>query len=76
MEGEFVILDATGHKTLRWDDQDEVSVQEVRKQFEELIARNYLLYSVDRSGHGTQLEAFDDVLASERVIAHAPLVGG
>lgn len=61
---------------MTWNDQDEASVQEVRRRFEELITYNYFFYSVDRGGRGTQLKSFNDVLTSERVVAHAPLVGG
>lgn len=76
MRGELLVLNGSGHARYPWDTEDKMTIEEVRRRFEDLVARSYLTYALDSEGNAAQIRSFDEAVTAERVVAHAPLVGG
>ena len=74
MEHELMILDHTGHRSLKWDPTLEATVTEARSQFEYAKAAGYLAYTVDGANQGAVVKAFDP--AAEKLILAPPMIGG
>lgn len=69
------ILDDSGDSRMQWDKNDPTQVAKAEARFNELKAKGYLAYSVNKKGDkGEVLQAFD--AAAERIIMHSALVGG
>lgn len=68
-------MDETGDSRIQWDRADPAQVAKARSKFDELRKKGYAAYSVTGSGkRGTVLKDFDE--NAERIIMHAPMVGG
>lgn len=75
MTGELNVLDSNGHTKIIWDEDDAESVKQARRTFDELKAKRYLAYSVEKGGEkGEVLHSFDPGL--EAMILSPPVVGG
>lgn len=72
---ELYILDPTGDTRLQWSKNNPDEVAYARERFNELKAKRYLAYRVDRKGkQGEVIHEFDP--AAERIVLSPPLVGG
>lgn len=72
---ELCVLDHTGDSRIQWDRRNSDEIAVARSRFNELRAKGYLAYRVNRSGNqGEVLDTFDPT--AERIILHAPMVGG
>lgn len=68
------ILDTTGDTRLMWD-TNPIEVKRAQERFDELRAKRYLAYRVNKKGdQGEVIDKFDPL--AERIILHAPMVGG
>jgi acetyl-CoA carboxylase beta subunit len=73
--GLLCLLDESGDSRMQWDKNDPVQVAKAQARFDELKAKGYLAYSVNKKGDmGEVLAAFD--ASAERIIMHSALVGG
>jgi hypothetical protein len=73
--GTLSILDKDGDTRIQWDRSNPAEVGEAEARFNELKARRYLAYKVNRRGdRGEVLHAFD--ASAERIIMSPPMVGG
>ena len=68
------ILDQNGDTALEWDVADDLSVEEVREKFDELVSAGHLAYRIDSPTSGEVIRNFDPT--AEEIIVTAPLVGG
>jgi len=75
-EGQVLcVLDESGDTRMQWDKNDPVQVAKAEARFNELKAKGYLGYSVNKKGDmGEVLSAFDP--KAERIIMHTQMVGG
>lgn len=64
-------MDHSGHTAL---DTQELGTEEVKRQFDELVQKGYLAYTVDEAGQGEQVRSFPE--DATRVVVHAPMQGG
>lgn len=66
------VLNSKGDSTIEWTrERDE---EEVRREFQRLVAGGHLAYRVEGPGKGSQLKEFDP--GAEEIVLHGPLVGG
>jgi hypothetical protein len=73
--GTLCILDENGDSRMQWDKKDATQVAAAETRFNELRAKRYLAYKVDAKGkQGEVIDRFDS--DAERIILHAPMVGG
>ncbi len=73
--GTLSVLDATGDTRLQWDKNNPDEVKYARERFDELKAKRYLAYRLNSKGNqGEVINDFDP--AAERIILHAPMIGG
>lgn len=73
--GNMNVLDETGHTRIIWDVDKGVEVDAARKLFDTLRAKNYVAYRVkDNGSEGEVIKHFDS--GAEKLILHAPIVGG
>lgn len=69
--GELNILDATGHSKKTWDSHNPIEVEDARKSFNELRAKGFCAYTVNKDGkEGQIITEFDP--NSEAVILMSP----
>jgi hypothetical protein len=72
---ELNILDETGDTRMQWDRDDKEAVAKTEARFNELRAKNYLAYTVNKKGDiGEVITKFDP--KAERIILHAQMIGG
>jgi hypothetical protein len=73
--GTMAVLDETGDVKTVWDSENETEVAAARKQFDDLKAKGFLAYKVDRKGEkGEVIRRFDP--DAEAIILAPPMVGG
>jgi hypothetical protein len=73
--GSMCILDESGDSRMQWDRNNPEQVAAAQARFDELKAKRYLAYKVDaKGGQGEVIDKFDP--SAERIILHAPMVGG
>lgn len=73
--GELSVLDRTGDTKLIWDSAQDDEVEAARRTFNDLKAKGYLAYSVNKKGDkGEVMKKFDP--DAERIIMAPALVGG
>lgn len=73
--GSLCILDDSGDSRIQWDRNNPAEVAKAQAKFDELKAKGYLAYRVNRKGDaGEVLDAFDPT--AERIILHARMIGG
>jgi hypothetical protein len=73
--GHLIILDETGDSRIQWDPNDPEQVAAARARFDELKAKRYLAYKVDKNGNkGEVISKFDP--NAERIILHSQMIGG
>jgi hypothetical protein len=73
--GSLCILDESGDSRIQWDKTNPEQVKAAQERFDELRGQHYLAYKVDASGkQGEVIDRFDP--DAERIILHAPMVGG
>jgi hypothetical protein len=69
------VLDETGDSRIQWDRNNPQQIAAARARFDELKAKRYLAYKVDaKGGQGEVIQTFDP--NAERIILHAPMIGG
>lgn len=72
------IMDKGGDTKLRWDPSNPDEVENARRTFNELKAKNFMAFSVEGTKgnrrQGSVLQAFD--ATAERVIMTPPMAGG
>lgn len=73
MKGTLSITDASGHTEVKWDTEAPETVEETRRQFDEIVSRGYLAYAKTDTG-SEQIRSFDP--EAEEIVVTAPLVGG
>jgi hypothetical protein len=72
---EMAILDQSGDTRLQWDKDDPDSVASAEARFNELKAKRFLAYTVNKKGtQGEVIQKFDP--NAERIILTPPPVGG
>lgn len=75
MTGTMAVLNETGDVKTVWDADNEAEVQAARKTFDELRAKGFAAYKVNRSGEkGEVIRKFDP--EAEAIILAPPMVGG
>lgn len=75
VSGELWILDNTGHSKKTWDSHNADEVADARRSFNDLRAKGFLAYKVNKDGkQGEQIHAFDPEL--EAIILSPAPVGG
>ena len=73
--GELRILGPNGDTTVTWDPEVEESVEEVRRRFDDIVGRGYLVFALDDATlEGRQVRTFDPEVG--RLRAFRPMVGG
>lgn len=73
--GELRILGPHGDTRVTWDPEADDEVAEVRRRFEEIVAKGYLVFELDDlTLEGRQVREFDPRTA--RLRAFRPMVGG
>jgi hypothetical protein len=73
--GSLAVLDRTGDTKLIWDPDNDVEVASARRTFDDLRAKGFLAYSVDKGGKkGTVIREFDP--DAEKIILAPPMAGG
>jgi hypothetical protein len=71
----LAVLDATGDTRLQWDKNNHMEVQAAKARFDELKAKRYFAYKVNKQGEqGEVIHDFDP--AAERIMMVPPMVGG
>jgi hypothetical protein len=74
-QGTLCILDESGDSRIQWDRNNPEQVAAAQSRFNELRAKRYLAYKVDaKGGQGEVIDKFDP--SAERIILHAPMIGG
>lgn len=72
---ELVILDRTGDTKIIWDPDKPVEVESARQSFNNLRAKGYMAYKVDRDGgKGEVIKQFDPL--ATKIILAPQMVGG
>ena len=72
---EMRVMDGTGDTKTIWDSENADEVASARKTFDELRAKRYLAFRVNKLGNkGEQMNTFDP--SAEKMILVPPLVGG
>jgi len=72
---EMMVLDASGDTRIQWNPRRPDEVAAARKRFDELKAKHYTAFKVNRAGNqGEQMEGFDP--EEERCIFVPRMVGG
>lgn len=72
---ELCELDVTGHTPIQWSKDNPDQVKAAKARFDELKAKRYMAYRVNRSGgQGEIIHDFDP--NAERIILNPPMVGG
>jgi phosphoribosylformimino-5-aminoimidazole carboxamide ribonucleotide (ProFAR) isomerase len=73
--GELNVLDQTGDLKTMWNKENPDEVEAARKQFEELKAKKFLSFDVDKDGSkGKMIKEFNP--HAEKLIMTPPLGGG
>lgn len=73
--GELRILGPNGDTELTWDPDVDDEVEEVRRRFDEIIRKGYLVFELDDLTHeGRQVSRFNP--RTHRLRAFRPMVGG
>jgi hypothetical protein len=73
--GTLCVLDESGDTRIQWDKYNPEQVAAAEARFDELKAKRYLAYKVDKGGgQGEVIDKFDP--NAGRIILHAPMVGG
>ncbi len=73
--GQLRILGPRGDTTVTWDPDLTDEVEEVRRQFDEIVAKGYLVFELDPgTKEGRQVRTFDPQVRELR--AFRPMVGG
>ena len=72
---EMRVMDGTGDTKTIWDADNPDEVANARKTFDELRAKRYIAFRVNKLGNkGEQMNTFDPT--AEKMILIPPLVGG
>jgi hypothetical protein len=72
---ELMVLDRTGDTRLQWDQESQDQVAAARKRFDELKAKGYASFKVNKNGNqGEQIDKFDPT--EERIVLLPQMVGG
>lgn len=73
--GQLNILGPQGHTEVAWTTSDELSTEEVRRRFDELVRSKYLTYKTDpRTQESELIRTFDP--SAELITALLPIQGG
>jgi hypothetical protein len=73
--GSLCVLDLSGHSRMQWDRKSPQQVAAAKARFDELRARGYLAYKLEKDGgQGEVITQFDP--NAERLVMNAPMVGG
>lgn len=74
-KGELCVLDPSGDLKHIWDPDNDDEVEEIRKLFNSLKAKRYLIYRVKKGGEkGETMNSFDP--SAGKLIAVPAVVGG
>jgi hypothetical protein len=69
------VLDDTGDTRMQWDRSNPAEVAKAEARFNDLKAKGFLAYKVNKKGDmGEVLSAFDP--SAERIILHSQMIGG
>ena len=72
---EMRVMDGTGDTKTIWDADNPDEVANARKTFDELRAKRYIAFRVNKLGNkGEQMSAFDP--EAEKMILIPPMIGG
>jgi hypothetical protein len=75
VEHMLIEMDKTGDTRIQWDHNNQAEVAKAEARFNELKAKGWLAYSVNKKGEqGEVMQKFD--AAAERIILHSPMQGG
>jgi len=75
MKGEMSILGREGDLKVTWDSEKQVEVDAARRQFEELMKKNYIAFSVKKDGEkNKKISEFNPEL--EKMILVPMIQGG
>jgi hypothetical protein len=73
--GELAVLDRSGDTKLIWSAENDEEVEAAKKMFNDLKAKGYAAYSVNKKGDkGDVIKKFDPEV--ERIIMAPAMVGG
>jgi hypothetical protein len=73
--GQLCVMDESGDSRIQWDKDNQEEVAKAEARFNELKAKGFMAYSVNRKGDkGTVLNSFDPT--AERIIMHSQMIGG
>ena len=73
--GKLRILGPDGDTTLTWDPAVDEETEDVRRRFEDVIAKGYLVFELDpETRDGSQVRTFDP--KAHELRAFRPMVGG
>ena len=71
----MAVMDDTGDSRIQWDPTNQAEVAKAETKFNELKAKGFMSYRVNKKGDkGVVLDKFDP--AAERIILHSQMVGG
>jgi len=73
--GSLCVMDESGDTRIQWDANNTAEVAKAKAKFDELKAKGYMAYKVNKKGtQGEVLQAFDP--NAERIILHSQMIGG
>jgi hypothetical protein len=73
--GLLCIMDESGDSRIQWDKDNQEEIAKAEARFNELKAKGFMAYSVNKKGDkGTVINSFDP--AAERIIMHSQMIGG
>lgn len=72
---EICVMNESGDTRLSWDEDNEVEVAAARKMFDDLKAKGYVGYAMDKKGEkGEVIRSFDPSL--EKIVMAPQMRGG
>ena len=75
-QGELIVMDSSGDDTIYWDPQDDKSIKNAKKKFDEYIKKGYKVFRIDEGGKksGRMLKEFPTFAA--KLLFIPAMVGG
>lgn len=69
------MMDETGDTRMQWDKNNPAEIAKAKQRFDELKAKGYMAYSLNKKGtQGDVMQDFDP--NAERIIMHSQMIGG
>jgi hypothetical protein len=71
---QMLIMDRTGHTTIKWSPKRVAEVEAARAKFAEMLGRGYQAFRMEPNGEARRVKDFD--ATAEKTLLMPQLVGG